>query len=357
MSKPLHIPAPSGKRAFTILAALLAAGLQPASGCAACGCSLSTDGAMGFATAPGWRLVLQTDYLDQDQLRSGSHALSAADVAALNTPAPGAGQEVENRTLNRTTTLGLVYAPSADWSFRLLVPYLDRFHATYGAAGNPVTPDQLSTAKVTGLGDVRLVAGYSGLRSDSALTLQVGLKLPTGAYGGQNMSGGPVVGRNPVAFGPAGNSGGALLDTSLQAGTGSTDLLLGLLYHQAVSMDVRAFVSAQFQGAIAEKLDLPGSEFRPGNQATLTLGFRYEANRDWVPQLQLNLIHKSADQGGLADTTDTAGTVAYLSPGIVGKVVDGLQAFGFIQVPVYSNLSGYQLFPRWTGSVGLAWRF
>ena len=31
-----------------------------------------------------------------------------------------------------------------------------------------------------------------------------------------------------------------------------------------------------------------------------------------------------------------------------------LQAYAFVQVPVYSNLDGYQLFPRWTASVGIS---
>jgi hypothetical protein len=338
-----------------ILAGLTAA--SPTFGCAACGCSLSTDGAMGFANPTGFRLTLQWDYLDQDQLRFGRSSVSTAQVAALNTPAPGLGQEVEHQTINRYTTLGLIYAPSSDWSFSALVPYIDRSHSTYGGASNPVTPDQLSSATVTGLGDVKFLASYTGLLSGNNLAVHFGLKLPTGNYGGQNMNGGPVAGRNPVSFGPSGNSGGMLLDTSLQAGTGSTDLLLGVLYHQAISENVRAFGNAQFQAAIATRLDQAGSDFRPGNQGSLTLGLRFEAGMDVVPQVQLNLVHKSADQGALADTADTAGTVAYLSPGIIGKIGPGLQAYAFIQLPLYSNLSGFQLFPHWTGTVGLAYRF
>ena len=46
----------------------------------------------------------------------------------------------------------------------------------------------------------------------------------------------------------------------------------------------------------------------------MSVGLRYEANPRWIPQLQLNLSRKSADQGALADTTDTAGTVAYFEP-------------------------------------------
>ena len=312
---------------------------------------------MGFSTASGFRLTLQTDYINQDQLRAGTSTIPAAQVAALNTPAPGQGQEVEHQTSNRYTTLGLIYAPGADWSFRLLVPYLDRSHSTYGAASNPVTPDQLSSARVTGLGDLKLLAGYTGLLSGHNLGFQLGLKLPTGAYGGQNANGGPVVGRNSVSFGASGNSGGQALDTSLNAGTGSTDLLLGVMCHQAVSENLRAFANLQWQTALAERLNLAGSDFRPGNQGSLTLGLRYEAALDLVPQLQLNLTHKCADQGALADPADTAGTVAYLSPGLIGKLGAGLQGYAFVQLPICSNLSGYQLFPHWTGTLGLACLF
>ena len=329
---------------------------QPVCACAVCGCSLSTDGAMGFAALTGFRLTLQLDYLNQDELRYGTGNLNTAQVAALNTPPPGRGQEVEHQTLNRTTTLGLIMTPTAAWSFRLLLPLLDRSHSTYGGAGNPVTPDQLSSATVSGLGDLKLLASYAGLLPMGNLGLQLGLKLPTGAYGGQNAEGGPLVGRSPVFFGPGGNSGGMPLDASLQAGTGSTDLLLGVLYHHAVSENLRAYANGQFQAALATRLGQAGSDFRPGNQGNLTVGLRYEAARDLVPQLQLNLTHKCADQGALADTADTAGTVVYLSPGVIGQVLAGLQAYAFLQVPVHGNLSGYQLFPHWTGTIGLAWR-
>ena len=76
-----------------------------------------------------------------------------------------------------------------------------------------------------------------------------------------------------------------------------------------------------------------------------------------VPQLQLNLSRRSADQGALADTTNTAGTVAYLSPGLTAQIVHKLYAYSVLQVPVYSNLSGYQLFPHWTATAGLSYAF
>ncbi|MEJ2646651.1 MAG: transporter [Gammaproteobacteria bacterium] len=305
---------------------IVAAGLSllpatPVLACAACGCSLSTDAAMGYTAAAGWRVSLQYDYIDQSQLRHGMGSVSPASVAALN---PTADQEVEKDTTNRYITLGLTYAPSTVWNFRLLVPYVDRGHTTYGAETPPL--------------------------------IQFGLKLPTGHYGGPDASGTGVVGSHPVAF-ASGPAAGELLDTSLQAGTGSTDVVVGGYYYKAVSQNFDAFINGQFQAAVAHRLDQSGANFRPGNLITLSTGLRYEKSPRVVPQLQLNISRKSADQGALADTANTAGTTVYLSPGVSVAVTRSLQAYGFVQLPVYSRLDGYQLFPKWTATVGVSYGF
>ncbi len=342
-------------------ALFLATGVFPLSAlaCATCGCSLSTDAAMGFSTESGWRLSLQYDFIDQDQLRTGRHRLSESDVAAINNA--GGDQEVEHDTTNRYVTLGLSYSPNADWNARLLVPYIDRGHSTYGSASNPLTPDQRSGVNITGLGDVRLVGTWQGLLPQKNLGFQLGIKLPTGDFGGPNADGTGVTGRHPRSFssGPISQnpSPDNLVDTSLQPGTGSTDAIVGAFYHQPVSEDIDAFASVQYQAAFANRLHQSGQDFRPGNTATVSFGARYEANPDVVPQLQVNLYHKGADQGALADNPDSEGTVAYLSPGVTVTVVRNLQAFGFAQLPVYSHLVGIQLAPRWTASAGLSYAF
>ncbi len=71
----------------------------------------------------------------------------------------------------------------------------------------------------------------------------------------------------------------------------------------------------------------------------------------------MNIFRKGRDQGALADNPDSAGTVAYLSPGMTITVAQNLQAFGFVQVPIYSHLIGYQLAPHWTASAGLSYAF
>jgi len=46
-----------------------------------------------------------------------------------------------------------------------------------------------------------------------------------------------------------------------------------------------------------------------------------------------------------------------LSPGATFAVLDKLHVYAFVQKAVYSQLSGYQLFPRWTASVGASYAF
>jgi len=337
------------------IALLPLAAMNDALACATCGCSLSTDAAMGYSATTGWRVSADYSFINQNQLRKGTGAVSPEQVAAINDA--GGDQEVEDQTINRYITLGLSYSSSANWNFRLLVPYIDRNHTTYASATNPLTPDQISSADVSSLGDIKFITSYQGILPTHNLGIQLGVKLPTGAYGGPDASGSGTVGRSPVSFGPAGNAGGELLDTSLQAGTGSTDLIVGSYYYQPVSQDFDAFVNGQFQAAVMEKLNQVGADYRPGNLLTVSFGVRYEADPKIVPQLQVNMTSKSADGGALADTTDTAGTVAYLSPGVSASVMKNTQMYAFVQLPVYSNLDGYQLFPRWTATVGLGYSF
>jgi hypothetical protein len=304
---------------------------------------------MGYSAVAGWRINLEDDYINQDQLRGGTGAAIPSQVVnAPSNPALGGG-EIEKQTINRYLTLGISYSPNSSWNLNLLVPYVNRDHTTYGVQLSPYSasessPDEISGAHVSGLGDIRLIGSYQGLLATHNLGLQFGVKIPTGQFGTRvDFSSGP--------------NAGTPLDASLQVGTGSTDLIVGAYYYQAVSQNFDAYVNGQFQAAVDERQNEPGNDFRPGNSATMSLGVRYEATPRLVPQLQLNVYRKSADQGALADTPDTAGTVVYLSPGLTVPAAQHMQLYGFVQLPVYSKLDGYQVFPHWTASVGVSYGF
>jgi hypothetical protein len=284
---------------------------------------------MGYSAEPGWRLSLEYDYIHQDQLRSGTRAISRVPD----------GVELERETLNRYLTAGVDYSPNTDWNIDLRLPYVIRTHSTYGPydSTQPLPPS--SDSRSSSLGDIKLIGNYQGFLALHNLGVQLGVKLPTGRYG------------TDVRFrnGPA---AGSPLDASLQPGTGSTDIIVGAYFYEPVGRNFDIFADAQFQSAVRSKQDQPGNDFRPGNSATVSVGVRYEENPNWVPQLQMNLLHKSVDRGALADIYSTAGYVAYVSPGLTAKVTGQLHVFAFAQVPVYSHLVGYQLFPRYTFSVG-----
>jgi hypothetical protein len=321
-------------------AALLAAlghGLvwpEAAQACASCGCSLSADAAMGYSAMPGWRLSIEYDYINQDQLRSGTQSV----------PGVPAGNELEHETVNQYITTGLSYSPNSSWNLTLLLPYVIRNHSTYGIY-DPTEPlPELSHSFSSSIGDAKFIVSYQGFLPTNNLGVQLGVKLPTGQYG------------TAVTFN-SGPNAGTPLDASLQPGTGSTDIIVGAYYYQAISQDFDAFVNAQFQAVVKHRMDQPGNDFRPGNFTTVSFGLRYEANPRWIPQLQINLLHKSPDEGALADVQNSAGNVAYVSPGLTAELTARLHAFAFVQLPVYSNLYGFQLFPRWTGSAGLTYAF
>ncbi|MGH8267867.1 MAG: transporter [Steroidobacteraceae bacterium] len=305
-----------------------------AEACATCGCTLSADAAMGYSAAAGWRLSVEYDYINQDELRSGTRSVSGVPD----------GNEFEHDTLNRYITAGLSYSPNSSWNVMVLLAYVERTHSTYGTFDSTQPLPDLSSSRSSSIGDVKLIGSYQGLLPTHNLGVQLGVKLPSGHYG------------TAVDF-SAGPNAGTPLDASLQPGTGSTDVIVGAYYYQAISQDFDVFVNGQFQSAVNHHMDQPGNDYRPGNSTTLSFGLRYEADPRWVPQLQVNLLHKSPDQGALADVQSTAGTVAYLSPGVTARVFAALHVFGFVQLPMYSNLYGFQLFPRYTASVGATYAF
>src|SRR5208282_567582 len=106
MQKKL-IETTKGINLVSLLAVLIFAAPLPALACATCGCSLSSDAAMGYSAGTGWRVSAEYNYIDQDQLRSGRNSISPAQVAAINDA--GGDQEVENDTINRYLTVGISY--------------------------------------------------------------------------------------------------------------------------------------------------------------------------------------------------------------------------------------------------------
>ncbi|WP_267224522.1 hypothetical protein [Dyella silvae] len=318
-------PAQSATAVAVLAALVFAPGM--ASACSACGCALNSDwSSQGYATSLGLHVSVRQDYFNQSQLMSGTNTVSHSSFQFPT------DQEVQQTTINRNTLLGADYNFSRYWGLSVQLPYTDRYHSTI-AAGDTTT----STSDARGIGDLRVVARYQGLSDDASIGLQFGLKLPTGGFT-QNFDTGPQAGTR--------------LDRGLQLGTGTTDALLGIYKFGYLSQSIGYFGQAMAQIALDAR-----EHFRPGNSINVNLGVRYLDAGRFVPQLQLNLHSEQRESGAQADQPNSGSTVAYLSPGLGMTITRRLEAFAFVQVPVYRRVNGLQLEPRVLWSLGGQYRF
>jgi hypothetical protein len=327
-------PAPRARAAFKtftphLIAALCAAAAVDARACSSCGCSVGTEWSdAGYTTSTGLKLDLRYDFVDQNQLRRGR---SPVDTGGLSTEA--IDNEIQTGTLTNYYTLGADYAFSRDWGVNLQAPYFVRLHQTIAEGDDP----EQTTSNYRGIGDVRIVARYQGLFEDHSLGLQFGLKLPTGAIH-QRFNGGPEAGE--------------IVDRGLQPGSGTTDLILGVYDYAALSRDWDRFEQLQYRQPLNSRED-----FRPSPQLTLSLGLRYLGWTRFIPQLQLNAKWEGREIGAQGDYPNSGSRVIYASPGATLQLVKALSAYGFVQLPVYQDYTGYQLAPRYTVSAGLRYAF
>ena len=323
---------------------------MPAAGaiaCASCGCSLNTDiGTQGMGMTEGWTLDLRYDTLNQNKLRSGNKAISQSAAAAT-------GNEVESYTQNNYITGSLDYNNGENWGVTGVIPFIMRNHATFGAFADGAAPpeqgDGAYSSKTSGVGDIKIIGRYFGVAEQKDWGLQYGVKLPTGA---RNQTGNLVVG------------GQTMVDPGLQAGTGSTDLIVGAYKFGYINDNENwgYFAQLQYQAAVMVQsvpTNAPnpggvyGGTYRPGNSTNVNIGINYQAFEKWVPTLQLNALNKRVDSGTAADTYATGGTLAYITPGALYRVTEKTQVYANVQLPIYQNVNGIQLVPSYIASMGV----
>jgi hypothetical protein len=307
--------------------------------CASCGCTLSSD--WEDPSQRPFKLDLRYDYINQNQLRSGSSTISpSAASQKLNSGSP---QEVESYTRNNYLTASGEYSVDTAWRLALQVPYIFRSHATLGTASDGTTGGpgggqyQSSTSSI---GDVRLIGRYQGFTPQHNFGVLLGLKLPTGSFTKTGIS------TDPTAPGPV------AIDRGLQPGSGTTDLISGLFYSESLNKNWDYFGEALYQAALYQR-----NLYAPGNGLNVNAGFRFFGFDFVIPQLQINARYVLHDQGLNADSISTGGTLVYLSPGVNVPVTSGLELYSFFQIPIYQYLLGVQLAPMYTYSVGTRYLF
>ena len=299
--------------------------LSPFSANASCGgafCSLSTDwDIQGVASKPGVRLDFRAEFIDLDQLRSGTHKA---------TPAGEVDEHDEVRTINRNLLATLDWNINADWGMTFKVPFVSRahnhiFNKDDGFGG--VDPET-ENWNFSGIGDVQALARYRFYNDKHANAgVRFGLKLPTGSIHKRNAE--------------------EAAERTLQLGSGSVDSLLGAYYNHHDG-NVGWFAQGMWQQTISDRDD-----FKPGTKLSADVGLSYNATPDFTVMLQLNAQHKARDSGVNAESKDSGGYTISVSPGASYRVTSGTSVYGFVQKPLVQYVNGAQLTPDWSLAIGI----
>jgi len=325
-------------RSLAILIVILTSASR-AWACASCGCTLSPN--FDNFSDSGFKIDLRYDYVNQNQLRHGTSSISGTAASQMSNN--GNSQEVESYTDNRYITASGDYTFNSSWRATAIIPWVVRSHSTLGTASNGGSPGPGGgqyTSNTSNLGDIKLIGRYQGFLDTHSFGTLFGLKLPTGVH---NLTG---TSTDNTAQGPA------PIDRGLQPGTGTTDLILGVYYSEAMNKSWDLFTEGIYQYAL-NSID----QYRPGDSINANLGLRYMNWTQIIPQLQINARYVVHDSGANSDTISTGGTIIYLSPGAAFPVMPKLDIYAFFQVPIYENLLGVQLAPSYTASFGGRYSF
>ncbi|QUD88867.1 hypothetical protein [Phenylobacterium montanum] len=286
-------------------AALLALSLVPAMAQAcACGCDQFDVGGPDMNPAGrGGEAFLEYDYADQSQNWSGDRSAPAS-------------QNADKEIRTHFVTAGLKSKLSQDWGVLVEAPIWSRTFRTETDAGTGV--DRFSD---TALGDMRVVATYTGLSKDQSSGLIVGLKLATGDW-------------KHAGF-----------DRDTEIGTGSTNLLLGGFHSGMLSRDG---AWGYYARVLWDKPLAGQGGYLPGQEVTAAAGVSYDMPRFMtapvhvIPLLQVLASTHARDGGRAANPADTGYTRMLLSPGIE-LTTDKWGLYADVEVPLYQHVNGNQL--------------
>ena len=306
--------------------------LIPAVAHASCGsafCNVNTNWSLqGIWTQPGPHVDLRFEYIDQHQPMSGSRKVSVGEIPAHHD---------EVKTINRNFITTLDYGLNENWGMTVVIPVVDRSHEHIH---NHHGAKLLESWNFTELGDMRVQGRYQRYFGEVSAEragfagVTFGLVLPTGAT---NIT----------------NGEGAVAERSLQPGTGTTQLALTGYYRQALS-DYHS--SWYIQAGVQTPLD-SYQNYKPGTQAALDLGYRYDVNDALGLNLQLNYLYKNRDKGSEAEPQDSGGQTLSIAPGVTYAVSPSVQLYAFVSAPLYRYVNGVQLTADWAAAAGISMQF
>ncbi|MFQ5641836.1 MAG: hypothetical protein ACE5IR_27995 [bacterium] len=296
---------------------------QAVAGCGAATCPLNTHRYLHSG-----RLILGVarEYINQDQIRLGS---SESLVGAFRQPDQ---EHDEVQTINSRDIFRLQYGVFDRLALNVELPFVHREHSHF-----VIEESEWESWNFTGLGDVIVSGQFAALLPPSEFSPYVsfafGVKLATGVT-------------------TALNSEGEEAEVTIQPGTGSTDVILGFDYRQALlsvptlSGDVHATLPLSI--GVTYRINGEGTlDWRFGNQLIASIGTEYRFASRASLLFQINGRFQEKAEPGRVDIGDvppgnTGGTWVFASPGLRVQLTDAFAAYAITQIPVYQDVNGIQ---------------
>ena len=283
----------------------------------------------GVTASAGTRLDLRYEYINQERLQSGRSRAGVGEI-------PRDHDEVS--TLNRNFVGTLDHSFDANWGVSVTLPVVNREH--HHVQNNDDGTQTPESWKFTELGDVRMLGRYQLTPTESAehtlwqWGLYFGAKLPTGSHNVKNEE-------------------GELAERTLQPGSGTTDALFGAFTRRALPLkDTSWFAQALVQFPLNTRDD-----YKPGRRLSIDTGLRHETSERLALLLQANALFRARDSGAQAEPEDSGGRSLFVSSGVSYALTKDIQAYGFVQLPLYQYVNGVQLVASHAVVLGLGVRF
>ena len=283
----------------------------------------------GVDASAGTRLDLRYEYINQDRLQNGRAKIGVGEISR---------DHDEVSTLNRNYVGTLDHSFDASWGINVALPVVSREH--HHIMNNDDGTQTPESWKFNELGDIRVLGRYQFAPTESAehalgqWGLYFGAKLPTGSH-------------------TVTNEEGETAERTLQPGTGTTDALAGAFVRRALPLkDMSWFGQALVQFPLNTKDD-----YKPGKRLSVDTGVRYESSERLALLLQANLLFRGRDSGDQAEPEDSGGKSLWISPGISYALTKNIQAYGFVQLPLYQYVNGVQLVAERSFVFGISTRF
>jgi hypothetical protein len=310
---------PSARCLLAVVGALVFGG---AVGAGACDFCLLSQGVSPLDTIKGSGIKVSERYTLLDEVYRGTEEV----------PAQGA------RETHWTTEMTGFYSPLPHLTLLAVVPY--RVGQTAGELelgpdGTPTGLDTAGAGSARGLGDVTLLARYTLLSADGRTTStrlagQLGVKFATGGTDART------------------DGGGEYLDSHLQPGTGSTDLLFGLSASHAAG---RLSFAANLLGTLCGEGEFGDTKHRFGNALNYDVSAKWRVHPSGAAPRDPQFFAVLGVAGEARGKEKTAGATDENSGGNTVYLVPGLQltlpphwVFDFTwQAAVHHDLDGTQL--------------